>query len=370
MRRSARQGLWAVAAVTVPTLLLLWHAEALLRIFGQDPTVAAVAAAYISALMWSMPLLGVFIVLRGFLAAMGRPELALYATVLGVVSNVILCKVLVFGTFGAPRLGVMGAGLAGTLANLLMVLALLALIQLERRLRRICLLGQWWRADWARLREVFRVGTPIAGQMWIEIGLFAGAAMLIGWRGAVAVAAHGIAVQIAMLAYRVPLGIGQAATARVGLSIGAHDADGARRAGWTAVALGVAFLTATVLVIIAGAGALSHVFLNTADPMAPAVIANATVLLVIAAMFQLANGIVVIVAGALRGLRDTRVPAILVGIGYWGIGLPVGLVLAFRLDLGASGIWTGLTVGMVLVAVLLLARWYRLAALPAGAAAG
>jgi MATE family multidrug resistance protein len=184
------------------------------------------------------------------------------------------------------------------------------------------------------------------------------------------VAAHGIAVQIAMLSYRVPLGIGQAATARVGLSVGAHDADGAWRAGWTAIALGIAFLTATLLAIVAGAGALSHVFLNAADPMAPAVTANAMVLLVIAAMFQLANGIVVIVAGALRGLRDTRVPAILVGIGYWGIGLPVGLALAFPLDLGASGIWTGLTVGMTLVAVLLLTRWYRMAASPAGAAVG
>ena len=363
MRRSARQALWAVAVVAVPSWALLWQVEALLLAFGQDPTISALAADYVRPLMWGLPLLGAFVVLRGFLAAMGQPGLALSASCVGIVVNAVLCWALVFGALGAPRLGAMGAGLAGALVNLCMVLVLLGLIRLDRRLRRFRLLGQLWQPDWTSFREVFRIGLPIAGQMWVEIGLFAGAALVIGWLGAVAVAAHAIAVQMAMLAFRVPMGVGLAATARVGQAIGAADPAAAVRAGWVAVALGSSFVAATALLIVAGRSVLPGIFLGTADPMAPAVATSAAVLLIIVALFQLANGVQVVAAGALRGLRDTRVPALLVGAGYWGIGLPVGWVLGFRLGLGAAGVWLGLTSGMAMVAVLLLLR-LRLLAVP------
>ena len=245
MRRSARQALWAVVALTVPTWAVLWHAEALLLALGQEPVIAALAADYLRAFMWGMPFFGAFVVLRGFLAAMERPGPALLVAFLGVGANALLVWSLVFGALGAPALGVAGAGLASALVNLLMLLLLLGLIARDRRLRRFRLLGRLWRPDWTRFREVFRVGLPIAGQMWLEIGLFAGAALVVGLLGAVPVAAHAVAVQVAAATFMVPLGIGQAATARVGLAAGAGDAAGAARAGSVAVALGTGFMALT-----------------------------------------------------------------------------------------------------------------------------
>ncbi len=361
MRRSARQALWAVAALTVPTWALLWHAEALLLLLGQEPAIAALAGGYVRALMWGLPLLGAFVALRGFLAAMERPGLALLVSLLGIGVNALLVWALVFGEFGAPRLGVAGAGWASTLAELFMVLALLGLIERDRQLRRFRLLGRLWRPDWPRFREVFRVGLPIAGQMWLEIGVFSVAALVVGWLGAVPVAAHAIAVQAATATFMVPMGIGQAATARVGLAAGAGDAAGAARAGSVAVALGAGFMAAMALLIVAGAGALPWLFLAAGDPDAPAVAASAAVLLVIAGLFQLADGVQAVAAGALRGLRDTRVPMLFAALGYWGVGLPVGLLLGFPLGFGASGVWIGLAAGLAVVAALMLRRWRRLA---------
>ena len=364
MRRSARQALWAIMALTLPTWALLWHAEPLLLAAGQEPAVSALAADYLRAFMWGMPFFGAFIVLRGFLAAMERPAPALLVAFLGVGVNALLVWALVFGAFGAPRLGVFGAGLTSALVNLLMPLALLSLISRDRQLRRFRLLGRLWRPDWPRFREVFRVGLPIAGQMWLEIGLFAGAALVVGLLGAVPLAAHAVAVQVATATFMVPLGIGQAATARVGLAAGAGDMAGAARAGSVAVALGTAFMAVMAAGIVAGSGALPWLFLGADDPAAPAVAATAATLLVIAGLFQLADGVQVVAAGALRGLRDTRAPMLFAAVGYWAIGLPIGLVLGFPLGFGASGIWIGLAAGLAVVAALLLRRWRRLAGAP------
>jgi multidrug resistance protein, MATE family len=364
MRRSARQALWAVMALTIPTWAVLWNGEALLLALGQEPVIAALAGDYVRAFMWGMPCFGAFVVLRGFLAAMERPKPALLVAFLGVGVNVLLVWSLVFGALGAPPLGVVGAGVASSLVNLLMPLLLLGLIERDRRLRRFRLLGRLWRPDWPRFREVFRVGLPIAGQMWLEIGLFAGAALVVGLLGAVPVAAHAVAVQVAAATFMVPLGIGQAATARVGLAAGAGDGAGAALAGSVAVALGTGFMALTAMGIVAGSGALPWLFLSADDPAAPVAAASASTLLVIAGLFQLADGVQVVAAGALRGLRDTRVPMLLAAVGYWAIGLPVGLLLGFPFGLGVSGIWIGLASGLAVAAALMLRRWRLLAAAP------
>jgi MATE family multidrug resistance protein len=364
MRRSARQSLWAIMALTVPTWALLWHAEALLLAAGQEPAVAALASAYLRAFMWGMPCFGAFVVLRGFLAAMERPAPALLVAFVGVGVNALLVWSLVFGAFGAPVFGVVGAGLASALVNLLMPLALLGLIARNRRLRRFRLLGRLWRPDWPRFREVFRVGLPIAGQMWLEIGLFAGAALVVGLLGAAPLAAHAVAVQMATATFMVPLGIAQAATARVGLAAGSGDRAGAARAGSAAVALGTGFMAVSALAMVAGSGALPWLFLGDADAAAPEAAALAATLLVIAGLFQLADGVQVVAAGALRGLRDTRAPMLFAAVGYWAIGLPVGLLLGFPLGFGVTGIWIGLAAGLGVVAALLLRRWRRLSAAP------
>jgi multidrug resistance protein, MATE family len=365
VRRGARGALWASMVPAAAALLVLWHAEAVLRdLLGQEPGLAALAGDYVRALMWGLPPFCAFIVLRGFLAAMERPGPALLVSLAAIGANAALDWVLVFGALGWPGMGVVGAGVASTLANVMMLAGLLALVARDRRLRRFRLLGRLWRLDAAKLREVFRLGLPIAGAMLLEIGVFSAAAMAVGLFGAAAVAAHAIAVQTSGLTFMVPMGIGQAATARVGIFAGAGERDAAARAGWVAIALGAGFMAAMALLLVFGARTIAWGFLDPADPQAAGVAALGAVLLTVAGVFQLADGVQAVASGALRGLKDTRVPMLFAALGYWGLGLPLGLVLATGAGMGAAGIWTGLAAGLGAVAALMLARWGRMSRLP------
>ncbi|MGK7867335.1 MATE family efflux transporter [Falsiroseomonas sp. E2-1-a20] len=362
MRRDVRAAFWACAAATIPVWLALWHTEALLRGLGQDPVLAALAADYVRALMWGMPLFCGFVVLRGFLSAEQRPLSALVVSFVGVALNIPLNYWLIHGGYGIPALGVVGAGIASALCNLFMFVGLVLVIARDRHLRRYHLFGRLWRLDVARLREVAQIGLPIAGSMALEIAVFAFAAIAMGWFGAIAVAAHAIAVQIASATFMVPMGIAQAATARVGLMTGAGRATAAARAGWIGIVLGAGFMAVSAAFLVGFAGAIPWLFLAAGNPGAVETAALASVMLVVAGLFQLADGVQAVAAGALRGLKDTQVPMLLAGFGYWIIGLPLGLALALPLGLGPLGLWIGLAAGLFLVAGLMLARWMRLSA--------
>ncbi|MDO9710502.1 MATE family efflux transporter [Paracraurococcus lichenis] len=362
MRRGARSALWASLAMLLPSMVLLWFAEAVLLAMGQEPRLAALAGRYVRALMWGLPLFCAFVVLRGFLAAMERPAPALWIALAGILVNAALCALLTFGAFGWPGLGIRGAGIASTLANALMVLGLLGLMARDRVLGRFRLLGRFWRPDRAKLAEVTRIGLPISGTMLLEIGVFSAAAIAMGWFGATAVAAHAIALQVAAMTFMVPMGIAQAATARVGLFAGEGRGREAARAGWVAVALGAGFMAAMAMLLLAGAHRIAWAFLDAADPQAAPAAALGAVLLTIAGIFQLADGVQAVAAGALRGLKDTRVPMLLAALGYWGLGMPIGVGLAAGAGLGPPGIWVGLAAGLGAVALLMLRRWRRLSA--------
>jgi MATE family multidrug resistance protein len=362
MRRDLRAALWAVAIVTIPIWLLLWQAEPVLLALGQEPLLAALAGEYVRALMWGLPCFCAFVALRGFLSAEQRPGTALVISLVGIALNIPLNWWLIHGGLGVPPLGVVGAGIASALCNLAMLAGLVALIARDRHLRRFRVLGRFWRFDPARLREVWTIGLPIAGAMLLEIGVFAFAAIVMGWMGALAVASHAIAVQLASATFMVPMGLGQAATARVGLATGAGDRQAAARAGWTALAMGAVFMAASAAAMIIWGGTIAWAFLDAANPGAAETAALAATLLVVAGLFQLADGVQAVAAGALRGLKDTTVPMLLAGFGYWVVGLPLGLALAFPLGFGPVGIWVGLAAGLFLVAGLATWRWVRLSA--------
>jgi MATE family multidrug resistance protein len=362
MRRATRASLWACAIVCVPSALALWEAEALLLLTGQDPALAALAQDYTRAALWGVPGFCAFVVLRGFLGAMERPAAAMWISLAAVALNLPLCWVLIF----PAGLGVAGAGVAASIADTGLFAALVVVVLRDRRFRRFRLFGRFWRPDWARLRQVFALGLPIAAALIMEIGVFTAAALAMGWWGAVAVAAHAAAIQTASLTFMVPLGIGQAATARVGLANGAGDGAGAARAGWVAIGLGAAFMAAMAVLLMAGAGVIAAGFIDAADPQAGQVRALAATLLVMAGVFQLADGIQVVAAGALRGLADTRVPMVFAAFGYWGLALPAGIALGWWAGFGPPGIWAGLALGLAVVAGLMLARWRRLSRSRAG----
>ncbi len=362
MRRDVRAAVWACLAGTIPVWALLWHAGAVLEVLGQDPALATLAGDYVRALMWGMPFFCGFIILRGFLGAEERPGWALAVSLAGVALNVPLNWWLIHGGLGVPALGVVGAGLASSLCNVFMFGGLVGVIALDRRLRRFRILGRFWRFDAARLRDVAVIGLPIAGAMLLEIAVFSTAAIATGWLGAVPVAAHAIAIQVASATFMVPMGIGQAATSRVGLMAGAGRPGAAARAGHVAVAMGAGFMAASAVMLILLAGPLAWLFLTPGNPGAAETAALAATLLAVAGLFQLADGVQAVAAGALRGLKDTGVPMLLAGLGYWVIGLPTGLALAFPAGLGALGLWIGLATGLLIVAVLMLRRWIRMSA--------
>jgi MATE family multidrug resistance protein len=239
-----------------------------------------------------------------------------------------------------------------------MALALATVILTDRQFRRFHLFGRFWRADWPRFRQLFRLGGPIGLTMGFEGGVFSAAAYLMGLFGAPSVAAHQIALQIAATTFMVPLALGQAATVRVGLAYGRDDPHAVTLAGWTAFVLGIAFMSITAGIMFLFPRDLITLFLDD-SPANANVIALGVSFLLIAALFQIADGAQVVGAGMLRGLHDTRVPMIFALFGYWAIGLGVGIALAFVLDWRGVGIWVGLAAGLGVVALLMLWRWTR-----------
>ncbi|MDZ5696357.1 MATE family efflux transporter [Chelativorans sp. M5D2P16] len=357
VRRTTRQGLWLSVAVAVPMWLILWHSEAILLLMGQDPALSAMAADYMRPLQWAvLPFFG-YIVLRSFISALERPGWALVVAFFCVGFNVLANWCLMFGNLGFPALGIVGSGLATSLSSLFLFLGLVAVVSLDRQFRRYRLFGRFWRPDWPRFVALLRLGLPIAAILTFEVSIFNAAAFLMGLINTVSLAAHAIAIQIASISFMVPMGLGQAVTVRVGRAFGARNADAVTRAGWTAFALGVGFMAVMALVMVTAPRLLIAGFLDLDAPENQPVITMAVTFLALAALFQIVDGAQAVASGMLRGLHDTTVPMIYGAIGYWGVGLPLGVVLAFPLGYEGVGVWLGLFTGLAVVSVLLLSRW-------------
>jgi MATE family multidrug resistance protein len=358
VRRTFRAGLWLIVIAMPPYWLALWHVGDLMLAFGQSAELASQGQTFLRAYMWCTAPWLLFQLLRNFVSALERPRIILWLSIFGIGLNALLSWSLIFGHFGLPAFGLLGGGIGSSLTWLVMCAALVAVTLRERRFRRFHLFGHWWRFDPQRLTAMVRLGWPIGLTMALEMGVFALAVYFMGWIGEAAVAAHAVALQLAAITFMVPLGLGQAATVRVGRALGRGDPAGITRAGWTAWVGGVAFMGAMAIGMWAFPRALVTLFL--ADVPANAqVIALAIGFLQVAAAFQLVDGAQVIGAGMLRGLHDTRWPLIFALVGYWGIGLGIGAWLAFAADWQGVGIWVGLAAGLAAVAVLMLWRWVR-----------
>jgi MATE family multidrug resistance protein len=360
MRRTVRQAFWAVAAAALPTWVLLWHAGWALGAMGQDPALVVQAESYLRPLMWGLAPFGWFMVLRAHLAALEQPKPAMVIAIAAIAFNALFDWLLIFGHLGFPELGIAGAGWASTASNVIMFVALAAWMRIDRRLRRFHLAGRFWRPDWPRFIELFRIGVPISAMWAFETGVFSVCALLMGYFGAASLAAHAITIQIAAMTFMVPMGISQAATARVGLAEGAGDRAGVHRAGWTAIGLCALFMSATAILLLSAPRTITALFLDAADPGAAAVLQVAPGLLMLAGVFQVFDGTQAAAAGSLRGLKDTQWPMWIAALGYWVIGIPVGAVLGFRLGWQGPGLWCGLVLGLAVVAVLLVHRWAQL----------
>ena len=356
--RAARQGLWLATFLGLPLVVALGYTEPLLLATGQDPEVAALAAGYLRAIRWGLVPNLWFTALRGLCEGVGRPRSVLVVTLLGVGVNVLGNTALMFGKWGFPALGLEGTGWSSAAVMLVMFIALGLHVRLAPSLRRYRVFVGLRRPDAEMLRYLFALGWPMGVGFGLEAGLFSAATLVMGTFGQTALAAHQVALNAASVAFMVPLGIGMAGSVRVGQAAGGGDAAGAARAGWTAIALGGSFMALSALLFWLRPEWVVWLYAGR-DPD-PAVAELAIGLLGVAAVFQLVDGVQASAAGALRGLKDTRVPMLIGAVSYWGLGLSLGAGLGVYGGAGPRGLWWGLTLGLAAAAVLLSARFWRL----------
>ncbi|MBS1239733.1 MAG: family efflux transporter [Proteobacteria bacterium] len=359
VRRSTRMGLWIGSICAAAGMAACSQGGLLMTLAGQQAHVGTLAADYLSLLLWAMPFMIASNVLRSFIAALGRPIYATIITALGVAVNCLGNYVLVFGHFGAPALGLDGSAIATIIASATTFAVYVLAIQGNRVLRRYYIWGRFWRPEWQRFRDIWRIGTPVAVTVIAEAGFFSGAAFLMGRIGPAELAGHTLALNLASFAFQVPFGIGQAAAIRVGYHYGAKNIPAIRLAGWAAVAscVGFAALSAAAMLFMPTLLLSAYVDVNAAANAA--MVAFAVRYLFVGAAFQLFDGLQAVAMGALRGLQDTSIPMAIALFGYWVPGLGCSIVLGFWTPLEGTGVWIVLAVGLVVVAGLMLWRWVR-----------
>jgi MATE family multidrug resistance protein len=357
VRRAVRMGLWVIIAFSAITMPLIYMGEQVLLALGQDPHVSELAASYVHIAGWSMfPALG-FMVLRSFLSAVGRAGFVLYVTLIILVVNAAFAYALVLGHFGMPALGLRGAAMVALGVNILSLVLTVWYIHTKADLQRFEIFVRFWRPDWHVLKEVFNLGLPISFTILAEVSLFTVASLLMGWIGTAELAAHGIALQCASLAFMIPLGLAQAATVRVGVAAGAGDREALIRASWVVVIISAGISVIGGLAFSLFPSFFAGLFLDRTKEDAAVVLGFATTFVVVAGVFQLVDGLQAIAAGLLRGIKDTSIPMLLALVSYWGIGFVLAYVLAFPLGWGGIGIWVGFVFGLIAASFLLLGRF-------------
>ena len=363
VRRSVRMALWLAVFSGVAGIGICLLLGPLMHVTGQQAQITALAIEYNSLLVLSLVPMLFNNVLRSFVSTLDRPIFATAITAGGIFVNALANYAFIFGNLGAPELGLQGAAVATILTTLTTLAAYVVAIRLDPKLHRYRVFGRWWSPDWPRLLHIVRIGTPIALTITAEAGIFGAAAFLMGNIGASQLAAHTVALQIAALAFQVPFGVGQAATIRVGYFYGARDPDGMKRAGWTAIVVGTGFMAFTALLMIVIPKPLIAIYVDPWDPKNAVLVGFALRYIVIAAAFQLFDGMQAVAAGALRGLQDTRIPMWIAAFAYWVPGIGTALALGFYTPLEGVGVWIGLATGLTVAAALLGWRWHRREAL-------
>lgn len=349
VRRAVQRGLVLAVALSALAAAVLLPGEPLLDLLAQPADVVPVAAGYVRASVPGVLPFFAFVVFRQTLQAMGRVAPIVWTIVGANLANLLFNWIFVFGNLGAPALGAVGSGWASSGARLLMALGLLAVAwpalrpSLSRLDRRALRPGP--------LARTVRLGLPIGMQFELEFGAFAVVAVFMGWLGTTAMAAHQVAINLASLAFMVPLGIAQAAAVLVGRGVGRDSPADARRAGGAGLALGGGFMVLTASLFLGMPALLARAY--TPDPE---VLAMAAVLIPIAGIFQVFDGLQVVATGVLRGVGDTRAPMLVSLVGFWLVGMPVSLLLGFVWEGGPVGLWWGLAAGLAAVAFFLLLR--------------
>lgn len=345
------QGTWVALILSIPLTGLLLLVSHLLPAWGTNSAILAMTVDYLQILSLSLPLLLLHTTFRRYLQAVALVRPVMFVLIAANLVNLLANWILIFGNLGVPALGVRGAAWATVMSRLFMAGSLLIVIltfRLEKELRP---LGP----DWDRILRIFRLGLPASIQLTLEVGLFAGVTAMASWLETASLAAHQIAIRAVAVVFMIPLGISSAGAVRVGHAMGGQNLPSARSSGWLAVLMGAAFAMVASTFFFLVPEQIIRLFIDD-----PEVLSVGASLLVVAALFQLFDGVQVITTGILRGLGDTKTPMVAALVTHWLLGIPAAYYLCFILDWGVVGLWCGFLVSFTLVSVILIMVWiYR-----------
>ena len=358
---TVRQGLYLATALAASIGIIMWNISPLWLLMRQEPETVTAAQEYVRAVVYGfLPFLW-FIVFRNFAEAVSRPWPVTAIILCSVGLNVLANTALMFGRFGMPALGLVGTGWATTLVYWFQLVIILAYVMGRKQFGIYQLFRQPIRVRTKIIRKILRIGLPIGGVYGLELAFFGATAVLAGTLGYTTLAAHQVAIQSAAFTFMVPLGIGIATSVRVGHAVGRKDPSGARLAGQLGIMLASVFMTLAAIGFWIFPEQIVSLFLDINAAANKETARLAIMLLGIAAIFQIFDGIQVSASGALRGMQDTQVPMMLCFISYWVVGLPASIILGYGLNWGVQGFWAGLVLGLAVAAVLLATRFARLA---------
>ena len=353
------QGLWLSVFLSLPIMVLIWHFGPILIALGQDPSNVLLAETYMKAIVWGFPASMGFAVFRNIISALNKPRPIMVIMIFGVLLNIIGNYVLSFGKFGFPALGLAGIGWASSISLWFMFATAASYIQLNKELKKYNIFRHLHQFDRLIFWEILHTGWPIGVLLGVEAGLFSVTALLMGYLGTITLAAHQIALQTAVMTYMVAVGVSYATTIRVGQLRGANDAIGARRAGYVGMGISAIFMSAMALIFWRYPDKIVALYLDIKNPDNLEVVKLSISLLAIAAMFQILDGIQSTAGGALRGLKDTRIPMFIGIFSYWCVGLFAGYIMGFRFGWKGAGLWLGLVIGLAFAATILTWRFHR-----------
>ena len=358
VRRNTRMAIWLSIIFSTLVFPILYWSDSVLMFLGQSEELSQSAHEYLRIMAFVMFPALLDVTLRCYLTGLKHTNIVLWATVSGLICKTIIGWLFVFGKFGCPELGIEGAALS-TLAGTLVIL-IFFVWHAQRYFPQHELFKNIWKPDVAALRRIFTLGLPIGLTYLAESGLFSGVTIMVGWIGEIEVASHGIAMQIMAITFMVHLGISQIATTLIGNAYGREDSlEVLRRIGICAISMSSAFAFMIIIVFLSVPESLLSLFIDNSNPDSVAILSIGVSLMIIAACFQLTDGLQAVGLGLLRGMQDVKVPFIIALVSYWGVGFTTSYLLGIKFSYGPQGVWLGLVTGLAIASVLLLTRFWH-----------
>ncbi len=352
---SVRQGLWLSLIIALPAILIVRNLRFVMEMMDYSQEVIPVTLGYLEAISWAFPAIFAYLILRFFNDGISRSKPHLFFSLLAIPLNIAGNYIFMYGHWGVPAMGAVGCGWATAIVWWAMLVGMLIFMLMNKDYQTFSIFNQFGLPKWLYFKEILRIGVPNGVSLGMEISMFAVVSLLIGSLSVAAVAAHQVAINFASLTFTIPLGISIATTSRVGFAVGRKDWQEARLAGNVGIGLSVLVMSVTAWVMFLFPENIVQIYTDEIK-----VTEIAVQLIMIAAIFQISDGVQVSSAGALRGLKDTQIPMFVNIAAYWGVGISLGYFLGMVQNFGANGLWIGMIAGLTVAAVSHTSRFYFL----------